>query len=234
MQFTMNFSKISAFVLLLFLMGTTVQAQTEIRTPGKFTGINSEGSWDVIITLGEKDEVKLVSKGFDLDEVITEIENGSLTIELDDSDDDDHANFTAYVTVRNLESLGLSGSGNMIIRSDISAREFSIGQAGSGTIEMAMLTTGDLNVGMAGSGNVLISCGTASDVNIGQVGSGDFKASALKGKDVKVGKTGSGDTYIGVEGELTVGSLGSGSVYYNGDPTDINKGSLGSGKVVRK
>ncbi|SFT88419.1 Putative auto-transporter adhesin, head GIN domain [Algoriphagus locisalis] len=230
----MNTSKLSAFVLLLFLMGTTVQAQTETRSPGKFTGVNSEGSWDVIITLGDKDEVKLVSKGFDLGEVITEIENGSLNIELEDSDDDKRANFTAYVTVRNLESLGLSGSGNMIVRSDISSHEFSIGQAGSGTIEMEMLTTGELNIGMAGSGSVLIASGTASDVNIGQVGSGDLKALALLGKDVNVGKTGSGDTYIGVEGDLTVGSLGSGNVYYSGDPTDISKGSLGSGKVVRK
>ncbi|PZX51339.1 head GIN domain-containing protein [Algoriphagus chordae] len=228
----MNFSKIYAFVLLIFLMGTTAQAQTETRTPGKFTGVNSEGSWDVIITLGDRDEVKLVSKGFDLDEVITEIEDGNLTIELDDSDD--NANFTAYVTVRNLESLGLSGSGNMIIRSDISAREFSIGLAGSGNIELEMLTTGDLNVGMAGSGYVSIASGSASDVNIGQAGSGDFKAIDLMAKDVKIGKTGSGDTHIGVEGELTVGSLGSGSVYYNGEPTDITNGSFGSGKVVRR
>jgi len=230
----MKISKFYAIVLALFLTGTTVQAQTEMRTPGKFTGVNSEGSWDVIITIGDKDQIKLVSKGFDLSEVITNIEDGSLKIELDDSDDDDQANFTAYVTIRKLESIGLSGSGNMIIRSEVTADEFNIGQAGSGNIEFERLTTDDLNVGMAGSGNVIISGGNVSDVNIGQAGSGNFKGLDLMAKDVKIGKTGSGDIYIGVKGELTVGSFGSGSVYYHGDPTDITNGSFGSGKVVRK
>lgn len=230
----MKTSRIYALIFALFLMGSTVQAQTEIRTPGKFTGVSSEGSWDVIITIGDRDQVKLVSKGFNLDEVITEIEDGNLTIELDDSDDDNRANFTAYVTVKRLENIGLTGSGNMIIRSDVTSTEFNIGLAGSGNIEMEMLSTGNLNIGMAGSGDVIISSGSASDVNIGQAGSGNFKALDLMAQDVKIGKTGSGDTYIGVEGELTVGSFGSGSVYYNGEPTEITKGSFGSGRVVRK
>lgn len=229
----MNFSKISAFVLLLFLMGTTAQAQTEIRTPGKFTGINSEGSWDVIITVGDKDEVKLVSKGFDLDEVITEVDDDKLTIELRD-DDDDNRDFTVYVTVKNLKSLGLAGSGNMMVRSDLYTDELSIGQAGSGNVELEMLHTESLNIGMSGTGHVSIANGTASDVNIGQVGSGDFDGMDFMAGDVKIGKTGSGDVYIGVEGDLTVGALGSGNVYYTGNPTDISKGSLGSTKVIKK
>ena len=229
----MNFSKISAFVLLLFLMGTTAHAQTELRTPGKFTGINSEGSWDVIITVGDKDEVKLVSKGFDLDEVITEVDDDKLKIELRD-DDDDNRDFTVYVTVKNLKSLGLAGSGNMMVRSDLYTDELSIGQAGSGNIKLEMLHTESLKIGMSGTGHVSIANGTASDVNIGQVGSGDFDGIDFMAGDVKIGKTGSGDVYIGVEGELTVGALGSGNVYYTGNQTDISKGSLGSSKVIKK
>lgn len=229
----MTFSKISSFILLLFLMGTTAQAQTEIRTPGKFTGVNSEGSWDVIITLGAVDQVKLVSRGFDLSEVVTEVEDGKLEIELRD-DDDDNRNFTVYVTIKKLESLGLAGSGNMIVRSDVSSKELSIGLAGSGNIELEYIEADNLNVGMSGSGNVIISGGKASDVNIGQVGSGDFKGIDMMAGDVKIGKAGSGDIHVGVEGELTVGSVGSGNVYYSGNPTDISKGNLGSTKVIKK
>jgi len=229
----MTFSKITSFVLLLFLMGTTAQAQTETRKPGHFTGINSSGSWDVIVTLGDVDQIKLVSQGFDLSEVITEVEDGKLEIELRD-DDDDNRNFTVYVTIKKLESLGLAGSGNMIVKSHLNSEEFSIGQTGSGNVEIAFLTTKKLNIGMSGNGNISIANGKAGEVNIGQVGSGDFKGIDLMGGDVKIGKAGSGDIHVGVEGELTVGSIGSGYVYYNGDPTDISKGGLGSTKVIKK
>jgi hypothetical protein len=229
----MTLSKISSFVLLLFLMGTTVQAQTETRKPGHFTGINSSGSWDVIITIGDVDQVKLVSKGFSLSEVITEIEDGKLEIELKD-DDDDNRDFTVYVTIKKLESLALAGSGNMMVRSDVYTDELSIGQAGSGNVELEFLNTKNLNIGMSGTGNISIAEGNAKDVNIGQVGSGDFKGIDLVCGDVKIGKAGSGSIYIGVEGELTVGSVGSGNVYYSGDPTDISKGNLGSTKVIKK
>ena len=51
---------------------------------------------------------------------------------------------------------------------------------------------------------------------------------------MKIGKTGSGDVSIWVDGELTVGSLGSGNVYYEGSPHDIDDGIVGSGKVIKK
>ncbi len=229
----MTFSKITAFVLLLFLMGTTAQAQTETRKPGHFTGVNSSGSWDVIITIGDVNQVKLVSKGFDLSEVTTEVEDGKLEIELRD-DDDDNRDFTVYVTIKKLESLGLAGSGNMMVRSDVYTHELSIGQAGSGNVELELLNTKNLNIGMSGTGNVSITEGNVGDVNIGQVGSGNFKGIDLVCGDVKIGKAGSGNIHIGVEGELTVGSVGSGNVYYSGNPTDISKGNLGSTKVIKK
>lgn len=229
----MKVNKVYALIFTLFLMGTTVQAQTETRTPGLFTGVSSEGSWDVFITLGDKDEVRLVSKGFDLAQVITEVEDRKLEIKLKD-DDLKNVNFTAYVTVRKLESISLFGSGQLMVQSDIKTNEFNIGLAGSGSIDMKKLTVTDLNVGMAGSGSIAIQGGSAADVNIGQAGSGNFQALALKTRDVKIGKTGSGDVSIWVDGELTVGSLGSGNVYYAGSPHDIDDGIVGSGKVIKK
>ena len=116
----MTFSKITAFVLLLFLLGTVVQAQTETRLPGSFRAIESSGSWDVFITLGSKDEVKLVSQGFDLNKVITEVKNGKLEISLERGNHR-NVNFEAYINVRELESIGSGGSGNMTLESNISS-----------------------------------------------------------------------------------------------------------------
>lgn len=229
----MNISKIYSLVLLLFLMGTTLQAQTEIRTPGEFTKVQSSGSWDVVITIGDKDEIKLVSKGFDLDKVITEVEDGSLEIKLEKGRHN-HVNFTAFVTIQELESVGLAGSGNITVDSDIDSRSFAIGTSGSGDIRLKKLETGSLYVGMSGSGEVSIEGGASDSANIGQSGSGDFEALDLAAEDVKIGKSGSGSTSIGVNGDLKVASSGSGNVYIKGEPTSQSIASSGSSKIIRK
>jgi len=229
----MKLSTISAFVFLLFLMGATAQAQTEIRTPGDFNKVTSSGSWDVILTVGDKDEVKLVSKGFDLDKVITEVEDGHLKIELEKGRHN-NVNFIAYVTVKELSAVGLSGSGNLTIESNIDARTFSIGSSGSGDIRMKNIETKTLSVGMSGSGKVEVTGGSCDSANIGQSGSGSFDGLDLMAVDVRIGKSGSGSTSIGVRGDLKVASSGSGNVYIKGDPENQSVASSGSGRIIRK
>jgi len=229
----MKLTKITSLIILLFLVGFTAQAQTEIRNPGSFVGIESGGSWDVFVTIGNKDEVRLESKGFDLNKVITEVEGNTLKIKLEKGRYNE-VNFIAYVTVRELESIGVSGSGKMIVESNIESKKFSIAQSGSGDIHMKMLETGALNIGMSGSGKVTIEGGNADSANIGQSGSGEFEALELIAGDVKVGKSGSGSTAIGVKGNLIVVSTGSGNVYYKGNPTNQKITSSGSSKVIKK
>lgn len=229
----MNISKISAFVLLLFLMGTTVQAQTENRTPGDFTAIESDGSWNVYITIGSKDEVRLESNGFDLNKVITEVKDGKLEIKLEKGNYR-NVNFEAYVTVRELESIGSGGSGNMTLESNVNSDRFNIGQSGSGNVKVKMLNVGSLNIGLSGSGNMYVEGGNADTANIGQSGSGDFDGLELMAKSVKIGKSGSGNTSIGASENLTVASSGSGNVYYNGNPENKKIASSGSSKVIKK
>lgn len=230
----MNLAKTTAFIFLLFLLGTTVQAQgTETRTPGTFTHIDSGGSWDVYIKKGSKDEVKLVSTNISLDKVITIVDDGKLKIKLEKGNFE-RVGLTVYVTVRNLDGIGTSGSGDMTVESDFGADEFVIGLSGSGNIEMENILAEEIKVGMSGSGNVTIKGGSAEEISIGQSGSGDLDAMELIGESVKVAKSGSGETSIGVTKNLTVGSSGSGNVYYNGNPQDKSISSSGSSKVIKK
>jgi len=231
--YIMKLTKITSLIILLFLVGFTAQAQTQTRTPGSFIGVESGGSWDVYITIGNKDEVRLESRGFDLSKVITEIDGNTLNIKLERGNYN-NVNFTAYVTVRELEGIGVSGSGKMVVESNIDSKTFSIGQSGSGQIQMKMLKTGNLTVGLSGSGKVSIVGGSAGDTNIGQSGSGAFEALELMAGNVKVGKSGSGSTAIGVNGNLTVGSSGSGNIYYKGNPTSQKISSSGSSKVIKR
>lgn len=230
----MNTSKISVFVLALLMVGYSAFAQNmQTRTPGSFTQIENNGSWDVEITKGSKDEVRLESSGFDLSKVITEVDGDKLKIRLERGNYK-NVNIKVYVTVRELESVGNGGSGDMLINSDFGADEFSIGLSGSGSITTQKINAGKLNVGMSGSGKVILEGGQADYANIGQSGSGDFDGLNFTAESVKIGKSGSGTTSISVIESLTVGASGSGNVYYRGNPEKQSIGVSGSAKVIKQ
>lgn len=230
----MNTSRISFVAGTLLLLASAAFAQTsQVRTPGPFTKIENNGSWDVEITKGSKDEVRLESSSFDLGKVITKVEDNTLKIKLEKGNYSTVA-IKVYITVRELESVGNGGSGDMMINSDFDAEAFSLGLSGSGSISTKMITADKLSIGMSGSGKISIAGGKADEANIGQSGSGDLEAINFSAEEVKVGKSGSGETHIGVTESFTVGASGSGNVYYRGNPTHQNFGVSGSSKVIKQ
>jgi hypothetical protein len=230
----MKTSKISILVFALILTGSVAFAQrSETRTPGTFTKIENQGSWDVEITKGSKDEIRLESSSFDLSKVITDIDRGKLEIKLEKGNYR-NVDLKVFITVRELESVGNGGSGNMVIKSDFGADSFGIGLSGSGSISAKNINAQKLSVGMSGSGKVKIEGGQAEEANIGQSGSGDFEGINFTAESVKIGKSGSGTTSIGVTESLTVGSSGSGNIYYRGNPEKQSIGISGSSKVIKQ
>lgn len=230
----MNLKKFQAAFFFAFLAGMAAFAQkSETRTPGSFTQIENNGSWDIHIQQGSKDEVRLESGSFDLSKVITEVDRGKLKIKLEKGNWK-NVDLKVYVTVRELESVGNGGSGDMTLASDFSANNFSIGLSGSGSISTQQIKAEKLNVGMSGSGKVYISGGKAVKAHIGQSGSGDLEALDFVADAVDIGKSGSGNTSIGVNESLTVGSSGSGNIYYRGNPEKQSIGISGSSKVIKK
>ncbi|RIW12942.1 DUF2807 domain-containing protein [Algoriphagus lacus] len=230
----MKTSRIFSLIVALFLLGSAAQAQkSETRTPGSFNKIENGGSWDVVITKGSKDEVRLETTSFDLSKVITKVEDRTLKIKLEKGNYS-NVNLKVYVTVRELESVGASGSGDVVLDSDFGADSFSLGLSGSGSITTKNINASKLNVGMSGSGKISIAGGQADEASIGQSGSGDLDALNFTAESVKIGKSGSGDTSIGVTESFTVGSSGSGNIYYRGNPEKQSIGISGSSKLIKQ
>lgn len=230
----MKTNPILASAFLLFLnVSVAVAQKSETRTPGSFNQIENSGSWDVEITKGSKDEIRLESGSFDLSKVITELDGERLEIKLERGNYK-NVDLKVFITVRELESVGNGGSGDMRINSDFGANSFNIGLSGSGTITAKNINAGKINIGMSGSGKMIIEGGRAEDANIGQSGSGDLEAMNFVAETVKIGKSGSGETSITALESLTVGASGSGNVYYKGDPEKKSIGVSGSTKVIKQ
>lgn len=222
------------FSLSFCFLSFAVQAQqSETRTLGPFTNIHSGGSWDVIIQIGNKDEVRLDSKNISLDKVITDVSNGTLKVYLEKGNYR-QIGLTVYVTVKNIEGLYSSGSGNMHVKSDITTGSLNLKNSGSGNINLQNVTADNLKAAMSGSGRINAAGGSVGEVSLSQSGSGDFRAEKMAADAISVRKSGSGQTHIGRIERLEVKSSGSGNVYYTGNPVIASISTSGSSKVVKR
>ncbi|HSI76519.1 MAG TPA: head GIN domain-containing protein [Lunatimonas sp.] len=222
------------FSLSFYFLSFAVHAQqSETRTPGQFTKIQSGGSWDVIVQTGNKDGIRLESKNIPLSKVITEVSNGTLKVYLEKGNHR-QTGLTVYVTVKNIEGLYSSGSGNMQVKSDITTGSLILKNSGSGYISLQNINAGNLKAVMSGSGKINATGGSVGEVSLSQSGSGDFKAEKMSADEVNIRKSGSGQSHIGRIERLDVKSSGSGNVYYAGNPIIASISTSGSSKVVKR
>lgn len=228
------YTKILAFAFVAIVMASCVQAQSsETRTPGHFTKVHSGGSWEVILTEGDTEEVRIEAKGVELDKVKTEIDGDVLTIGLVRGSYN-NVSLKFFITYKQLEGLKCSGSGNMEVNSPVIADQFYAALSGSGDISIAKLEAESLSVGISGSADIEIKGGSIGKAEIKQSGSGDFHGENLAIDQLAVGKSGSGDTHVGDLGKVSLSSSGSGDVTYTGSPELGNIKTSGSSSIRKR
>ena len=224
-------------LLALLFVSTLAFAQNRQTVEvSDFDEISNRIGGTVYITQGSKTEVILEGREEDLEKVNVEVRGGELRIESKRRSswrfwDSGNVRVDVYVTVKELNAVTVSGSGDIIGRNTIKTDNFKARVSGSGDIEMD-LDAKDIASSISGSGNIELS-GSASSGSLSISGSGKLLAEELKVDDFEVRISGSGRGSITVYGELDVRISGSGSVYYGGKPTGVNSSVSGSGKVRR-
>jgi hypothetical protein len=171
------------------------------------------------------------------DKVITEVKDGILHIYLENNsklkiDWGIHSKrIRAYVSVKNIDYLSSSGSGNVHIEGSLKADKLKIHISGSGNMK-GSLDAKDLSVNLSGSANANFSGNTEnSDFHIS--GSGNIGDYDLATVFCKVSISGSGNVRTTVTKELSAHISGSGNVFIKGDGMIRDYTSSGSGKFKR-
>ena len=161
--------------------------------------------------------------------------------------------FMVTANSRNLKKLAAAGSTHVNINSPLQAEEFEAGLAGSGIIQfhdtasftnlkIEIAGSGDfvghkvyceeLNGDMAGS-NTIVLGGTVGIAEFSIAGSGTVRAFDCTMDELECKIAGSGDIEAFVVNKIKAEIAGSGSVKYKGDPQDIQKKVMGSGKIEK-
>jgi hypothetical protein len=199
----------------------------EERDVSTFTGVSLGISGDLYLTQGSPQKV-IIQAESNLDKIETEVKGGVLRIKTDNWNSK-LKGVKIWITMPEVETLNVSGSGNIFAETGIDADELGLKVSGSGKIKIPELKGDEIDAAISGSGDMILA-GSADEMGISISGSGGVYAKGLKVKECSIKISGSGSCEIDATGELDASISGSGRVTYYGDP-QIDARVSGSGKV---
>jgi hypothetical protein len=198
-----------AIVLASGVAHADLRSASEVRLP-EFHSVELAGGLEVEIVVGPTASVTISGDPDAVDKVTTVVNGTTLVI-------DTKARWrlhtrsplVAHVTVPDLRSVALSGSGRMAV-TGVASPSLAIDLSGSGSLSVAG-ATGALRVGLGGSGSVEASKLMVKDAAITLGGSGNIALSASQSVDAKL--------------------TGHGNIRVLGHPARVERSVLGSGNI---
>ncbi len=202
--------------ILFLIQNASAQDNTK-----EFTKINLPGHGKIILKQGDESSVR-IETGKHHATVTTDISNGVLTINSDDFAE-------AYVTVKNLEKIDISGNGKVETDSSIKVKDLELIISGIGKMEMN-LDAENLKTDISGKGNIELN-GSAKNMSVEISGAGKVEADDFTVSKCDVNISGAGKSEVDVKDELNVNISGVGNVNYKTEPAKISQHISGLGKV---
>jgi hypothetical protein len=227
-----SFLFVASFVI---AMASGQSANKETRDVKGFTKISFGIAGDMQIKIGPEFSVVLEGDKDDLKEIVTELSGDKLIIKHENWKFNFDNKVNVYITLPNLNGLGVSGSGKAeIIDAVKNADNLSLSVSGSGKLMTTGLEVDNLNCGISGSGDIIIgSEGTADRADISISGSGSYTGESFEIDHLDISVSGSGSCLCKVGDSLNARISGSGNVTYIGNPK-IDAKVSGSGHVRSK
>ncbi|WP_205501473.1 head GIN domain-containing protein [Rufibacter psychrotolerans] len=226
--------------MLLALVGLVqhVQAQavegngnmkTETRSVGAFTGLSVSGGFEVVLTQGATERLQLEAEENILPLIESTVQNGVLQIKTK-SGIKNAKKLKAYVTVKDLKSLNLSGGIKLTSTNALNANAMKFKFSGGIDVKMA-LNVKELVADVAGGADITLS-GRAETVNLDLAGAASLKAIDLKTDFFTIDAAGASSAQVNVARELNVDAAGIVSVDYKGSPK-IKHSGMGKVRPIK-
>lgn len=205
------------------------------RQVAGFSGIVVSGRHNVYITMGSTEGLRLEGDADVVNEVETKVENGVLKIhnkkQMNTRSWNNTGKVNIYIQAKRLNSIILSGSGNVEVKGKVKSTNLTTTLSGSGSVS-ANFEVENYNALISGSGQIYAK-GSAINAKITIAGSGDFNGSGLRTSNTSAKVSGSGDISILVDKQLEALTSGSGDIRYGGNAV-VNSKKSGSGNISKE
>lgn len=208
--------------------------ETQDRHLSGFSAVSVAGSFDVYITQGNNESVKVEADDEDIDKIVTEVKGGVLKIYTKSTSGitwnwGRDRKRVIYVVAKDLNSVSLSGSGDVFFKDGLRTNDLVVNLTGSGDIT-GKVDVKNLQSSVVGSGDVTLT-GRAESSSVRVAGSGDFTGKGLVTVSTKVTVVGSGDATVNATQAINASVSGSGDIHYTGAAKQISTSKRGSGDI---
>lgn len=205
------------------------------RSTGDYEAVAVSGWFDVDLVDGNEGDITLKGEENLLEHIITEVKDGKLVIKVEKGYNLKPSTWKEgihiTVPVESINSVALSGSGDIVGKKTIKTSNFNTSMSGSGDITLAV-ESNSVNASMSGSGDITLS-GSTTDFDVTISGSGDIKAYELEADNVDATVSGSADIKITAKQKLKARVSGSGDISYKGNPEKVDTKTSGSGDISK-
>lgn len=203
------------------------------RSVGEYDAIAVAGWFDVDIVNGREGELSLKGEENLLEYIKTEVKDGKLSIKVKKGYNLQSSKWKegilVTVPVASVNSVSLSGSGDIKGKDVLRAEDFSATMSGSGDISLN-LEADAVEAVISGSGDIDLR-GNARNFDVRVSGSGDVEAFGLTADHVNANVSGSANIKVTARESLTARVSGSGDILYKGDPEKVDSKTSGSGDI---
>jgi hypothetical protein len=213
-------------------------APNETRTFNGLKGIHHKGVGTLLITQGEKDELRIEADPEIRSRIITEVKDGILVIR----HDSDFVNWITmwthsldplrfFLTIKDIQYIKLSGAGTVKVPS-VKGDTLELINSGAGAQTIENLDLRKFKAELSGAGSMEMA-GKVDEQVIKLSGAGSFNGARLESRKAEVKLSGVGSASVWVKENLEVNLSGLGSVEYYGNPQVTEKKTgLGSLKSL--
>lgn len=238
----MMFKKQSVTVAFLLLILTGAFAQTtkkmvfdgaaEDRSLSGFTAINLSNAFDVYISQGTDDAVAVAANDAAATKNIkTHISGGVLYISFEQKGWGSWKNnkLKAYITVKDLQKLTVSGACNVSLVDAITSNNLQISMSGASDIK-GSVKVNSLKVGASGASNISLS-GTATDTDFNVSGACSVKSLDLVTDNCKIIASGASSIRLTINQYLKANISGASDIRYKGTVSRFETKTSGASDI---
>ena len=229
----------TSLFILIFAIGSTLSAlasgnetETQTRNVSGFNAIDVSTGIDLYITMGSTEEVKIVADDEIIDDIKTEVKNGTLHIYMKRNNWFNwRGNKTrkAYVTVKELVELDASSGSDVESENILEGENFKISASSGSDIELevhyknlSLDTSSGSDAELKGKvKNLKLSASSGSDIDASGLESVNCKASASSGSDIS----------LTVTEDLEADASSGADITYHGNPKTRNIDESSGGDV---
>lgn len=208
----------------------------QVRSASGFHAIYANDAFDVYISQGNEEKVVVsASEEKYLQEIITTVKNGVLTIKYDEGKKFWQGNrkLRAYVSVKNINELRASGAATFKIEGRLTCNDLKLDLSGASKLTGQLVVNGTFSASLSGASDIQIN-GSASETNIDASGASDVKAYDFTTSVCSVKASGACNIKISVDKELSAHLTGASSVNYKGPAMIKDIKTSGASNISRK